>query len=522
MKRITYLAVLALAGPLSLQADTLHVAADAQTSSVSASTRYGSGPTMAVRQLANGPDLVSYVRFSLGALPDDAEVQKATLRLWVSSLSTPGVVEVLPVMEPWQEGTISGQFSPAVGAPIGILTIATSAASNFVTLDITELAQDWVSHALDNNGIALRGLATGTVQVIFDTKESKDTSHGPELEVALASAGAPGPPGPQGPPGQPGPQGYPGPQGVQGPQGPQGATGPPGPAGPAGITPLKVALLQWGPAIAGGEIAVGSGPFSIAFDGAHIWVTNLLGNSVTKLRPSDGFILGTFPAGPLPGDVTFDGTNVWVASISSPSVTKVRASDGANLGTFATDGSPVALAFDGSSIWAVNFLDGRLTKLRASDGLNQGTFLIGGNPTGIAFDGSYMWVAISGITGNVIKMALDGTIVGTFGVPVPTDVAFDGANIWTISSLDASITKLRASDGMTLGTFGTGNRPTRICFDGAYLWLTNRTANLVTRIRASDGTIQGTFSVGRAPTGIAFDGANVWVANSDDGTVSKR
>jgi DNA-binding beta-propeller fold protein YncE len=48
---------------------------------------------------------------------------------------------------------------------------------------------------------------------------------------------------------------------------------------------------------------------------------------VTKLRASDGVVLGTFPVGNAPAGIAFDGANIWVANLSN-SVTKLRASEG--------------------------------------------------------------------------------------------------------------------------------------------------------------------------------------------------
>jgi len=226
--RVILAVVLGFAAVPCVRADTLHVAADAQTSSVQDSVRFGLSPGMAVRQVATGPDLTSYARFDLGALPSDPAVQKAILRLWVSSMLSPGTIELLPVMEPWAESTITGATSPALGPPIATFALQDGDALHFIDVDVTALTQDWVSGALDNYGLAIRGVVSGAVNVVFDTKESIHTSHAPELEVALASAGAPGPPGPQGP------------------QGPQGETGPPGP--PAN---LPVAMCPAGEALQG-------------------------------------------------------------------------------------------------------------------------------------------------------------------------------------------------------------------------------------------------------------------------------
>ena len=54
------------------------------------------------------------------------------------------------------------------------------------------------------------------------------------------------------------------------------------------------------PPTSGTTFAVGPKPVALAFDGANVWVANNSGNSVTKVRASDGTVLGTFPAGNSP------------------------------------------------------------------------------------------------------------------------------------------------------------------------------------------------------------------------------
>jgi len=44
---------------------------------------------------------------------------------------------------------------------------------------------------------------------------------------------------------------------------------------------------------------------------------------VTKLRASDGTVLGTFSVGSQPIGVAFDGANIWVANQLSNNVTKL-------------------------------------------------------------------------------------------------------------------------------------------------------------------------------------------------------
>ena len=180
-----------------------------------------------------------------------------------------------------------------------------------------------------------------------------------------------------------------------------------GPDGVIAVNPQQVALLKWFPAYQSPATFPVGTPAGVAFDGASIWVTNSDSNTVTKLRASDGAVLGTFSAGSNPIGMAFDGANIWVANNGSNTVTKLRASDGACVGTctFTVGLYPFGIAFDGANIWVANWGGNTVTKLRASDGACAGTctFGVGAYPAAVAFDGANIWVANSG-SGTVSKL----------------------------------------------------------------------------------------------------------------------
>jgi YVTN family beta-propeller protein len=64
-------------------------------------------------------------------------------------------------------------------------------------------------------------------------------------------------------------------------------------------------------------------PYGVAFDGANIWVANEGSNNVSKLRVSDGKVVGTLAVGSAPIGVAFDGANIWVANGDSHTVSKL-------------------------------------------------------------------------------------------------------------------------------------------------------------------------------------------------------
>ena len=177
-----------------------------------------------------GGGYTALVQFDLGVLPSGttaAQITRATLRLYCNQADTPGTLSVAQVNAAWGEYSVTYNTLPALGATFGSAQV--SAAAQFVTIDVTSAVQSWVTSPSSNNGLALTA-ASAVLQ--FDSKENDQTSHSPELEIALAAGGtgtgtvgATGPAGPQGPAGPTGPQGPPGATGLTGPQGPAGPAG---------------------------------------------------------------------------------------------------------------------------------------------------------------------------------------------------------------------------------------------------------------------------------------------------------
>src|SRR5215831_13477997 len=174
----------------------------------------------------------------------------------------------------------------------------------------------------------------------------------------------------------------------------------------------QLAILHWYTANQTTSFTTGKTPIAFVYDGASMWVVNFGDNTVSKMRATDGAVLGTFAVGKSPWAVTYDGANIWVTNRGDATVSKLRGSDGAALGTFPVTGSsPTGIAFDGANIWVANSDSNDVTKLRASDGAILGTFTVGGHPL----------------------------------VPeAPLGVAIDGANVWVTNFGDNSVTKLRA------------------------------------------------------------------------------
>jgi len=198
------------------------------------STNYGANSSLAV-QAGGGSTLL---QFNLSALPGGvtvSQLNKATLRLFVTGFTTAGNFDVYLVNSSWSENSITYNSAPALGALVmSGAPVSSTAKNNFIQIDVTSALQQWMS-GTPNYGLILVPSPLSQISVTFDSKEDSTLSHEPELLYSFnGPAGAVGPAGPTGATGPIGPLGPVGPQGPQGAAGPQGQQGVQGLIGPVG------------------------------------------------------------------------------------------------------------------------------------------------------------------------------------------------------------------------------------------------------------------------------------------------
>ncbi|MGH7484485.1 MAG: DNRLRE domain-containing protein, partial [bacterium] len=186
----------------------------------------------------------AFLKFNTATLPSTTsanDIDSATLRIWVKSVTTGGQLNVYAVQGSWFESSLTPTNAPPVSASsIASVQVLPADAGSFVEIDVTTAVRQWLT---SNNGIAI---VSAGANVDFDSKEVDLTQAEQTTSAAFIDVALVGPQGPQGPQGiqgatgspglagSPGPQGPQGPQGIAGPAGANGATGPTGPQGPIG------------------------------------------------------------------------------------------------------------------------------------------------------------------------------------------------------------------------------------------------------------------------------------------------
>ena len=164
---------------------------DSYTLTTTPTVNFGAKTTLEVES-AGAP---TFVRFDLSGIPPSvtgAMVAKATLKIYVSTVTTAGSFNVDLVTSSWTESTITANNAPTLGGAIASAVPVTTADKNkYVLVDVTAAAVDWLNGTA-NDGIAI--VPDGAVSFALNSKETTTTSHPAELNIVLT--GPAGPPGP--------------------------------------------------------------------------------------------------------------------------------------------------------------------------------------------------------------------------------------------------------------------------------------------------------------------------------------
>ena len=208
--------------PATLTAQQSTLLADTYVTTARPSTNYG-----ALSNLYVNPAGTALLRFDLTAIPaktTSAQIGRATLRVYVNRVNTPGALTLSPVQADWREAAVTSQTVPPVGSAVDVE--AATDEGQWIVFDVTALVKKWADAPSTNFGVAL---TSTSADVVLDSKENDSTAHPATLDISLAAGsggvaasgpagavGPAGPAGPQGPPGLPGPQGVQGLQGIKG------------------------------------------------------------------------------------------------------------------------------------------------------------------------------------------------------------------------------------------------------------------------------------------------------------------
>jgi hypothetical protein len=282
-----------------------------------------------------------------------------------------------------------------------------------------------------------------------------------------------------------------------------------------------------------GLTTVGDGPRLVKSDGADLWVTNLLGNTVSRVRASDGRLLETWTDATGAVGVLIAMGKVFIAGQTNPGslyqIDPTQPPGAVTTLTSALGVTPQGIAFDGQRIWTANF--GGSVSIVSLNPVSVTTVTTGFSaPVGILYDGTRIWVTDYG-DNKLKQLDSNGNIIMSVEVGInPLFPAFDGTNIWVPNEGENTVSVVRATGtfaGTVLATL-SGNGlifPTQAAFDGERILVTNKANGLdgVSLWKATDLTPISTFlsGAGTTPFGACSDGVNFWITFLTDNKLAR-
>jgi hypothetical protein len=278
-----------------------------------------------------------------------------------------------------------------------------------------------------------------------------------------------------------------------------------------------------------GETIVGPNPQSVVSDGEDIWVSNLGGDSVSRVHASSGKLLETWTGATAPLGVLSWKGRIFATGVLAPGklyMINPALSAGAvttvatNLGT-----SPNGIAADPIRIWTANQgPPGSVSIITPKTSLpwTVTTVTIGSSPFGAVYDGSNVWISDWG-SGQLLKLNSVGAVLQTVTVgSQPAMPVFDGTNIWVPNFESESVSVVRASTGAVLATLTGLSGAWAAAFDGQYVAVTSLPNDTITVFKAADlSLVQSSFLLGSNPAGICSDGIQFWVAFSGASEIAR-
>ena len=278
-----------------------------------------------------------------------------------------------------------------------------------------------------------------------------------------------------------------------------------------------------------GSTSVPAFPLLLRSDGVNVWVASLGGQSVSRVRGTDGKLTGTWTGAGAAWGVLVAMGRVFVTGQTFPG-NLYRIDPGEPPGAVTTVAStlgmnPRGIAYDGSRIWTSGVSISIVTP-GPSIPWTVTTVAAGFTaPNDALFDGANVWITDQ-TANKLFKLDAGGAILQTVTVGLnPRFPVFDGANIWVPNSASGSISVIRASSGSVIQTL-TGNglfEPVTAAFDGQRVLVTNQSGNSVSLWKAADLTPWGSFPTGPGtmPVGACSDGVNFWIGLSNSSQIAR-
>jgi YVTN family beta-propeller protein len=140
------------------------------------------------------------------------------------------------------------------------------------------------------------------------------------------------------------------------------------------------------------RVPVGRAPAAVAAAGGHLWVTNNLDDTITRIDPAAARAVSTIPVGDGPVGVAAGYGALWVANTEDDSVSRIDPVRGVTA-TIPVRRGPRGVAAGAGGIWVTGSLDDSVSRIDPRTNRVAETIAVGAGPTAVAVGEGAVWVA---------------------------------------------------------------------------------------------------------------------------------
>jgi class 3 adenylate cyclase/streptogramin lyase len=247
-------------------------------------------------------------------------------------------------------------------------------------------------------------------------------------------------------------------------------------------------------------------------------------NTVVKIDPKTGKVLGGASVGTTPISVAFGDGMVWVANFDDRTLQPIDPADAKAGPAFGgLPGNPTATAVGGGYVWVTFGFQDQAYRIDPTQHNATAPIEVGTGANGVAFGLGAAWITNSQDDTLIKIVPSQPSQITTFHLDAgsqPLGVVVGAGAVWVAESLKGQVVKFDPDTGAIVRTIPLLNGdPTQVAFGLDSVWVTDMSDDSVFRIDPKTDLGSTIPHVGDGPEGIVAGPEGVWVANSIDGTV---
>ena len=264
-----------------------------------------------------------------------------------------------------------------------------------------------------------------------------------------------------------------------------------------------------------------AGPTGLGYGHGLLWVTRD-NNTVARVDPRSGRVLGRTHVGRFPVRVAVGGRWAWVANSGGDSVSKLDARTGRRLKTIAVGDQPSGVALVAGSVWVVCGGDTRMFRIDPITARVVATIAIGeppNDPPAIAAGPTGLWTTR---LDQVVQISPRGNAVAaSVHVRAPTDVAVGPDRVWIASIEQHRVTRIDPRSKAVDRSVQVGHGPSGVALALHEVWVLDNADSTVSELDPGTGRKLATVAIGAYSYDLAVGGGAVWAQSYAEDAVYK-